>query len=84
MFQDDLTVLGSRYRDRHSGVSGPAMWLRQRIQAVMHPRWALMSESPRYDEWNTRGCEGHARDRSREIGPDLDVGASDHHQEDGR
>ena len=53
MFQDDLTVLGSRYRDRHSGVSGPAMWLRQRIQAVMHPRWALMSESPRYDEWNT-------------------------------
>jgi L-lactate dehydrogenase (cytochrome) len=41
VFTADLPVPGSRYRDRHSGMSGPAAWLRQRIQAVMHPRWAL-------------------------------------------
>src|SRR5271156_4857349 len=41
VFTVDLPVPGSRYRDRHSGMSGPAAWLRQRIQAVTHPRWAL-------------------------------------------
>jgi L-lactate dehydrogenase (cytochrome) len=41
VFTADLPVPGSRYRDRHSGMSGPAAWLRQRIQAVMHPHWAL-------------------------------------------
>jgi L-lactate dehydrogenase (cytochrome) len=41
VFTVDLPVPGSRYRDRHSGMAGPAVWLRQRIQAVMHPRWAL-------------------------------------------
>jgi L-lactate dehydrogenase (cytochrome) len=41
VFTVDLPVPGSRYRDRRSGMSGPAAWLRQRIQAVMHPRWAL-------------------------------------------
>lgn len=41
VFTVDLPVAGSRYRDRRSGMSGPAAWLRQRIQAVMHPHWAL-------------------------------------------
>jgi L-lactate dehydrogenase (cytochrome) len=41
VFTADLPVPGSRYRDRHSGMSGPAASLRQRIQAVMHPHWAL-------------------------------------------
>jgi len=41
VFTVDLPVPGSRYRDRHSGMSGPAASLRQLIQAVMHPRWAL-------------------------------------------
>ena len=41
VFTVDLPVPGSRYRDRRSGMSGPAAWLRQRIQAVMHPHWAL-------------------------------------------
>lgn len=41
VFTADLPVEGSRYRDRHSGMSGPFARLRQWIQAVMHPRWAL-------------------------------------------
>jgi L-lactate dehydrogenase (cytochrome) len=41
VFTVDLPVPGSRYRDGHSGMAGPATWLRQPIQAVMHPRWAL-------------------------------------------
>jgi L-lactate dehydrogenase (cytochrome) len=41
VFTVDLPVEGSLYRNRHSGLSGPFAWLRQRTQAVMHPRWAL-------------------------------------------
>jgi isopentenyl diphosphate isomerase/L-lactate dehydrogenase-like FMN-dependent dehydrogenase len=41
VFTVDLPVAGSLYRDGHSGMAGPATWLRQPIQAVMHPRWAL-------------------------------------------
>jgi L-lactate dehydrogenase (cytochrome) len=41
VFTADMPVEGSRYRDRRSGMSGPFAWQRQRIQAVMHPRWAL-------------------------------------------
>jgi len=41
MFTVDMPVPGSRYRDRHSGMSGPAASLRQYLQAVTHPRWAL-------------------------------------------
>ena len=41
VFTVDMPVPGSRYRDRHSGMSGSAAWLRQRIQAVIHPRWAV-------------------------------------------
>jgi L-lactate dehydrogenase (cytochrome) len=41
VFTADLPAEGSRYRDRHSGMSGPFAWLRQRTQAVAHPRWAV-------------------------------------------
>uniref|UniRef100_UPI0023616343 L-lactate dehydrogenase n=1 Tax=Brucella intermedia TaxID=94625 RepID=UPI0023616343 len=41
VFTVDMPVPGSRYRDRHSGMSGPAATLRQYLQAVQHPRWAL-------------------------------------------
>ena len=41
VFTVDMPVPGSRYRDRHSGMSGPAATLRQYVQAVQHPHWAL-------------------------------------------
>jgi len=41
VFTVDMPTPGSRYRDRHSGMSGPAATLRQYLQAVMHPHWAL-------------------------------------------
>jgi len=41
VFTVDMPVPGSRYRDRHSGMSGPAATLRQYLQAFAHPRWAL-------------------------------------------
>jgi hypothetical protein len=41
VFTADMPVPGSRYRDRHSGMSGPAATLRQYLQAMTHPRWAL-------------------------------------------
>ncbi|CAN5384474.1 quinone-dependent L-lactate dehydrogenase [soil metagenome] len=41
VFTVDMPVPGSRYRDRHSGMSGRAATLRQHMQAIAHPRWAL-------------------------------------------
>lgn len=41
VFTADMPVPGSRYRDRHSGMSGPAATLRQYLQATTHPHWAL-------------------------------------------
>jgi len=41
VFTVDMPVPGSRYRDRHSGMSGPAATLRQYLQAITHPRWAF-------------------------------------------
>ncbi|SPW72251.1 L-lactate dehydrogenase [Escherichia coli] len=41
VFTVDMPVPGSRYRDNHSGMSGPHATLRQYLQAVLHPRWAL-------------------------------------------
>jgi len=40
MFTVDLPVPGARYRDLHSGMSGPNARLRQIAQAIAHPRWA--------------------------------------------
>lgn len=41
VFTVDMPVPGSRYRDRHSGMSGPYAKLRQYLQALAHPHWAL-------------------------------------------
>ena len=41
VFTVDMPVPGARYRDRHSGMSGPNAALRRAIQAMLHPGWAL-------------------------------------------
>ena len=40
VFTVDMPVPGSRYRDAHSGLSGPNASLRRWAQSVTHPRWA--------------------------------------------
>ena len=41
VFTVDLPLPGSRYRDRHSGMSGPAAPLRRLGQALFKPHWAM-------------------------------------------
>lgn len=41
LFTVDMPVPGARYRDAHSGMSGPHAGLRRLWQAVTHPRWAF-------------------------------------------
>src|SRR5699024_9943321 len=40
VFTVDMPVPGARYRDAHSGMSGPYRSLRRYIQAVLHPQWS--------------------------------------------
>ncbi|MBW4331607.1 FMN-dependent L-lactate dehydrogenase LldD [Stakelama sp. CBK3Z-3] len=40
VFTVDMPVPGARYRDAHSGMSGPNAPLRRVMQAITHPRWA--------------------------------------------
>lgn len=40
VFTVDMPVPGARYRDAHSGMSGPNAALRRLLQAATHPRWA--------------------------------------------
>ena len=40
VFTVDMPVPGARYRDAHSGMSGPRAPLRRLAQSVSHPRWA--------------------------------------------
>ncbi len=40
VFTVDMPLPGSRYRDAHSGMSGPNAGLRRMIQAMTHPAWA--------------------------------------------
>jgi L-lactate dehydrogenase (cytochrome) len=40
VFTVDMPVPGARYRDAHSGMSGPRAPLRRLMQALMHPRWS--------------------------------------------
>jgi L-lactate dehydrogenase (cytochrome) len=40
VFTVDLPMPGARYRDAHSGLSGPHARLRRFAQALTHPRWA--------------------------------------------
>jgi L-lactate dehydrogenase (cytochrome) len=41
VFTVDMPLPGSRYRDRHSGMSGPAAALHRFGQAILKPHWAL-------------------------------------------
>ncbi|MCW2269616.1 MULTISPECIES: FMN-dependent L-lactate dehydrogenase LldD [Pseudomonas] len=41
VFTVDMPVPGARYRDAHSGMSGPKAPLRRVWQAMTHPQWAL-------------------------------------------
>jgi L-lactate dehydrogenase (cytochrome) len=41
VFTVDMPVPGARYRDAHSGMSGPNAEWRRYWQAMTHPRWAL-------------------------------------------
>ena len=40
VFTVDMPVPGARYRDAHSGMSGPNAALRRYLQAIAHPQWA--------------------------------------------
>ncbi|WP_375669626.1 alpha-hydroxy-acid oxidizing protein, partial [Bartonella sp. MR168JLCBS] len=40
VFTVDMPVPGARYRDAHSGMSGPYAGLRRILQAFVHPHWA--------------------------------------------
>lgn len=40
VFTVDMPVPGARYRDAHSGMSGPNAAARRMLQAMLHPRWA--------------------------------------------
>ncbi|MCG9621426.1 FMN-dependent L-lactate dehydrogenase LldD [Vibrio diabolicus] len=41
VFTVDMPVPGARYRDMHSGMSGPNAAMRRVFQAMRHPSWAL-------------------------------------------
>lgn len=41
VFTVDMPMPGARYRDAHSGMSGPNAAMRRVLQAMVHPRWAL-------------------------------------------
>lgn len=41
VFTVDMPVPGARYRDAHSGMSGPNAAMRRYLQSVTHPQWAL-------------------------------------------
>jgi len=40
VFTVDMPTPGARYRDAHSGMSGPNAAARRMLQAVTHPRWS--------------------------------------------
>lgn len=41
VFTVDMPVPGARYRDAHSGMSGPNAAMRRYMQSITHPHWAL-------------------------------------------
>ncbi|MDP2575070.1 FMN-dependent L-lactate dehydrogenase LldD [Vibrio penaeicida] len=41
VFTVDMPVPGARYRDMHSGMSGPNASMRRVFQSMLHPSWAL-------------------------------------------
>ena len=60
VFTVDMPVPGARYRDAHSGMSGPNAPLRRYWQAMTHPRWAVdvgLLGRP-HDLGNISACRG--------------------------
>ena len=41
VFTVDMPVPGARYRDAHSGMSGPNAAMRRYLQSMTHPHWAM-------------------------------------------
>ena len=41
VFTVDMPTPGSRYRDAHSGMSGPFAAQRRIVQSILHPQWAI-------------------------------------------
>lgn len=62
VFTVDMPVPGARYRDAHSGMSGPNGPLRRMIQAALHPRWAwdVGVHGRPHDLGNISAYRGHA------------------------
>jgi L-lactate dehydrogenase (cytochrome) len=62
VFTVDMPVPGARYRDAHSGMSGPNASVRRMVQAMLHPRWAWdvgLFGRP-HDLGNISAYRGHA------------------------
>jgi L-lactate dehydrogenase (cytochrome) len=81
IFTVDMPVPGNRYRDLHSGMSGPAGPRRRMLQAMMHPRWAWdvgLFGRP-HDLGNISTYRGHAtglEDYIGWLGSNFDPGIS--------
>ena len=62
VFTVDMPVPGNRYRDAHSGMSGPNGPLRRMLQAMRHPRWAwdVGLHGRPHDLGNISAYRGHA------------------------
>ena len=70
VFTVDMPVPGARYRDMHSGMSGPNAALRRMLQAVTHPRWAwdVGARGRPHDLGNISRYRGHPTGLSDYIG----------------
>lgn len=61
VFTVDMPVPGARYRDAHSGMSGPNAAARRVLQAMLHPQWAWdvgLNGKP-HDLGNVSAYRGH-------------------------
>jgi len=70
VFTVDMPVPGARYRDAHSGMSGPYGPLRRVVQSLLHPQWALdvgVFGRP-HDLGNISAYRGHATGLADYIG----------------
>ena len=62
VFTVDMPTPGARYRDAHSGMSGPYAAVRRYLQAVLHPQWAwdVGVQGRPHDLGNISTYKGHA------------------------
>jgi L-lactate dehydrogenase (cytochrome) len=70
VFTVDMPVPGARYRDAHSGMSGPYGPLRRVVQSLLHPKWAWdvgVFGRP-HDLGNISAYRGHATGLTDYIG----------------